>query len=58
MDPYKHKLIEMLEQIVEDQRERGRVLEEDHWRADEGLLWLINDKRVADAFNQIRKWYA
>ena len=57
------KLLEELRSMKRIQDDKGMIVvwrdaEEDHGRADDILLELLNDPEVTEAFNEIEKWYA
>lgn len=51
------ELIDRLKIISRHQNAKDGY-EEDHFNADALLLDYINDQRVVDAFNSIKKWYS
>ena len=51
-------LVSELNKIVERQESGDEDYESHHAEADELLLDYINDEKVTEAFNKIKKWYA
>ena len=51
-------LVSELNKIAERQESGDGDYESHHAKADELLLGYINDEKVTEAFNKIKKWYA